>query len=177
MLPARNSEERLSSISTKSQRKSPPAHTLFSLQIKLAWHGAKDHKAPKKHLVPAAAAPRAGAQPARKWQFMSGELAVELSSNPSMNSSIMPLRLEYAPTTTENHVHCLPHLGSRRSLIVRGWNKLFLLALGFAGAMVGVIRCLIASPRKLAIVLHGKIAQAVAARGSNPGRRRCPTSV
>src|SRR3954453_4751836 len=65
-----------SSISTKSQRKSPPAHTPFSFSIKL--DGTAPPQGSKKHLAPAAAAACAGAQPARKYLAIhAGELAVE----------------------------------------------------------------------------------------------------
>ena len=64
-----------SSISTKSQRKSPPAHTPFSFSIKLDGTAPKTSRLPK-HLAPAAAAACARSS-ALKMAVYAGELAVE----------------------------------------------------------------------------------------------------
>ena len=112
-----------SSISTKSQRKSPwrtrRSHSRSS------WMARRQRpQGSQKHLAPAAAAACAGAQPARKYLAIhAGELAVE----PHLqilrrNRRSLLLRLEYAHrSTVENHVHRSPRLGSRRTHC-EGWS-------------------------------------------------------
>ena len=110
-----------SSISTKSQRKSPPAHTPFSFSIKLDGTAPKT-SSPPKTLAPAAAAACARAQPSRKHLAVhAGELAVEPHFQIlRRNRRPLLLRVEHAHRSTlENHVHRSPRLGSRRSIIVR----------------------------------------------------------
>ena len=107
-----------SSICTKSQRKSPPAHTPFSFSIKLDGT-ARQRPRGSQNISLLPLPPRApGAQPS-KWQFMR---ASWLSNRifKSFDEIVDQVRLERAHRSAlENHVHRSPRLGSRRSLIVR----------------------------------------------------------
>ena len=110
-----------SSISTKSQRKSPPAHTPFSFSIKLDGTAPKTSRLPKTSRSCGCRRMRRSSTARKYLAIHAGELAVE----PHLqilrrNRRSLLLRLEYAhPSTVENHVHRSPRLGSRRSLIVR----------------------------------------------------------
>ena len=116
-----------SSISTKSQRKSPPAHTPFSFSIKPDGT-AQRPQGSQKHLPPAAAAACAGAESPRKYLAVH---ACELAVGPYLqilrrHRRPLLLRLEYAHrSAVENHLHRQPRLGSRRSLIVRAGISAF----------------------------------------------------
>ena len=129
-----------SSISTKSQRKSPPVHTPFSFSIKLDGTAPKTSRLPK-HLAPAAAAACTRSS-TLKMAVYAGELAVE----PHLqilrrNRRSLLLRLEYAHrSTVENHVHRSPRLGSRRSLIVRVGISRYAPVLGFVRSRQRVVR-------------------------------------
>ena len=109
-----------SSISTKSQRKSPPAHTPFSFSIKLDGTAPKTSRLPK-HLAPAAAAACARSSTVKKnWQFMRANWLSNRIFKSFDEIVDQLVRLEHAHRSAlENHVHRSPRLGSRRSLIVR----------------------------------------------------------
>jgi hypothetical protein len=110
-----------SSISTKSQRKSP-RRTRRS-HSRSSWMARRQRpQGSQKHLAPAAAAACARAQPSRKHLAVhAGELAVEPHFQIlRRNRRPLLLRVEHAHRSTlENHVHRSPRLGSRRSIIVR----------------------------------------------------------
>ena len=109
-----------SSISTKSQRKSPPAHTPFSFSIKLDGTAPKTSRLPKTSRSCRCRRVRQELNPQKNLAVYAGELAVEPHLQILRRNRRPPLRLERAHRSAlENHVHRSPRLGSRRSLIVR----------------------------------------------------------
>ena len=144
VLPACNTEAMQLHLNEIATKVTPGAHAILILD-QAGWHGAKDLKAPKQHLAPAAAAALTRTQPARKHLAIhAGELAVE----PRLqilrrNRRSLLLRLEHPHRSTlENHVHHSPRLGTRRSLIVRiGIRCLQAMAPCAACARAGQSRC------------------------------------
>jgi hypothetical protein len=121
VLPACNTEAMQLHLNEIATKVTPGAHAILILD-QAGWHGAKDLRAPGNISLLPLPATLTRAQSARKYLAVhAGELAVKPCFQIlRRHRRPLLLRLEHPHRPTlENHVHCPPRLGTRRSLIVR----------------------------------------------------------